>query len=146
MLSCGGLQRAQIGEPHGDDVSDRGGDAGGVDGAQVGEGPQHVGASDLEATLRRQTLAVDGPVHDHAVEPRLRAVAGVDHVDGIVVGPRDAPQPGRRPMRGERLGAGGCDTGDDALLGRVGRAREAGDVRVHGDQRAGADGAVPGRS
>src|SRR6056297_2647934 len=92
------LQGAQVGESHGDHVSDGVAHAVGIDGAEVGERAQDVGATDAVATLRSEASPIGRAVHDDAVQVRLGAGPVDDHVDGFDLGSGDAPQACGRAM------------------------------------------------
>ena len=92
--------------------------AAGTDGGSTAP-RSHSMRSTLDVRMFRRSTgaevpAIARPVHDDAAERRLAACAvGEHHVDRVVVGSRDAPEVGRRAVRGHRARAGGEDGGGD---------------------------------
>ena len=97
----------------------------------------------LESALWDQSREVSWAVDQHAVEVHVAPLLGHEHVDRVVVGAGDSPQPCRRAVRGDRACAHCEHRSDDPLFGGVGGAVEPGDVRVDLLDRARLDGPVP---
>ncbi len=70
-----------------------------IDGTEVEQRPQDVGAGDPGLPQRSQPLEIARSVdHDAVVRGQASPCAHLDHIDRVVVRPWDAPERGRRAV------------------------------------------------